>query len=122
MLRAFVFTLLTSAALTSTFTATFSATDQTTDADTGLIIDNGWELVKSTCTRCHAADIVRNNSGNREVWKSRIIWMQENQGLEQLDVNTETAILDYLAKNYPQKQATRRPPLAAQLMPINPYD
>jgi len=95
---------------------------QSTDPETGLLIDVGLETVKQTCIRCHSADIVRQNSGTREVWQSRIFWMQETQGLEQLEAATESTILDYLAKNYPQREASRRPPLAAQLMPENPYD
>jgi len=118
MLRIFLLTVLTGAV----FLVNFSITAQSTDAETGLAMDSGWETVKATCTRCHSADIVRQNSGSRDAWKSRIIWMQETQGLEQLSENIENTILDYLSKNYPQKQATRRPPLAANLMPTYPDD
>ena len=98
----------------------FSA--QETDAASGLIKAEGWQVVQSTCTECHAALLITQNAGNRAVWESRIRWMQETQGLRNLAVDEEQTILDYLASNYPQKAATRRAALPAQLMPSNPYE
>ena len=94
---------------------------QEIDEVTGLIMKEGWELVQTTCTECHSALIITQNSGNREVWKSRIIWMQETQGLQELEVAVENSILVYLADNYGQKASTRRAGLAANLLPKNPY-
>jgi len=94
---------------------------QEIDEVTGLIMKEGWELVQTTCTECHSALIITQNSGNREVWKSRIIWMQETQGLQELEIAAENSILVYLADNYGQKASTRRAGLAANLLPKNPY-
>ena len=94
---------------------------QEIDGVTGLIMNEGWELVQTTCTECHSALIITQNSGNREVWKSRITWMQETQGLQELEVTIENSILVYLADNYGQKASARRASLTANLLPKNPY-
>ena len=98
-----------------------NAQSQQLEATTGLIISDGWQLVEQTCTRCHSAQIITQNSGSREVWQSRIIWVQQTQGLEQLSPEILDPILDYLAQNYGQKAATRRLDLKEHLLPSNPY-
>ena len=94
---------------------------QESDRVTGLIMSEGWELVQANCTECHSTLLITQNSGNRAVWKSRIVWMQETQGLHELSEATENSILDYLANNYGQKASTRRAGLATNLLPENPY-
>lgn len=94
---------------------------QESDRVTGLIMSEGWELVQANCTECHSILLITQNSGNRAVWKSRIVWMQETQGLQELSEATENSILDYLANNYGQKASTRRAGLASNLLPENPY-
>ena len=94
---------------------------QESDRVTGLIMSEGWELVQANCTECHSILLNTQNSGNRAVWKSRIVWMQETQGLQELSEATENSILDYLANNYGQKSSTRRAGLATNLLPENPY-
>ena len=91
------------------------------DPSSGLVIDQGWELVRGTCSACHSARLVTQNRGSRETWKSMIRWMQETQGLWQLDPATENAILDYLARNYAPAASSRRAALPAELLPENPY-
>ena len=90
------------------------------DSDTGLIEAAGWLDVKTTCTECHSAQMIVQNSGSRSVWKSRIVWMQETQGLGPLSDLQEESILSYLTENYGQKEATRRPAIPKNLMPTNP--
>ncbi len=97
------------------------STAQETDSSTGLIVAEGWETVRATCTECHSAQLITSNSGSRAVWKSRILWMQDTQGLQQLTQDTEDTILSYLADHYGQKEASRRAALPAALMPANPY-
>lgn len=92
-----------------------------TDEATGLRIDEGWALVKEKCTRCHSPLLITQNSGSEPVWLSRIRWMQETQGLEDLAAVDEAAILAYLARNYGPKAASRRSALAPALLPRNPY-
>ena len=97
------------------------ASAQELDRVTGLVMTSGWQQVQANCTRCHSAQLIVQNSGNRAVWKSRILWMQETQGLSQLNPAVESEILDYLETNYGPKEATRRAGLTANLLPANPY-
>ncbi|MGH2376253.1 MAG: hypothetical protein ACRDIC_22660 [bacterium] len=94
------------------------AQDTKTDADTGLVIDEGFALVKGQCTGCHSAKLITQGGKTREGWIDSIRWMQRNQGLTDLGA-TEEPILSYLAKNYPVPKTApwRRPPLRAHLMP-----
>ncbi len=94
---------------------------QETDSATGLIVAEGWESVRGICLACHSAQLITQNAGNQAVWKSRINWMQETQGLQQLPAEVEASILEYLAEHYGPRQASRRASLASELMPANPY-
>lgn len=108
--------------LLGTVSATQLSAQSPTDQDTGLVQTTGWQEVKANCTECHSAQMIIQNSGNRAVWKSRIVWMQQTQGLGELSSETEDAILTYLAANYGQKEASRRGPLPSHLMPLNPLE
>ncbi len=92
------------------------------DAVTGLIQGQDWEVVRTSCTSCHSAQLITQNSGSREVWLSRIEWMQETQGLQQLAPDVQDKVLQYLEEYYGPKPATRRPALASHLLPANPYN
>lgn len=48
--------------------------------------------------------------------------MQDTQGLQLLATDEQEKILHYLAEYYGPEPATRRPALAAHLMPANPYN
>ncbi len=98
-----------------------AAAGQETDRVTGLAMVEGWQAVQANCTECHSTLLITQNSGSRAVWESRIRWMQSSQGLAELEPELESRILDYLATNYGQKQASRRAQLAPPLMPENPY-
>ena len=81
------------------------------DVATGFVVDEGFEMVKANCTGCHSSAIVLQNKFTREGWKSKIVWMQETQGLWDLGGN-EAIILDYLAKHHaPAPPTGRRIPL-----------
>ena len=80
------------------------------DSATGLVIDEGFQLVKGNCTPCHSARLITQNRASREGWKEMIQWMQETQNLWPLGQNEEI-ILDYLAKNYAPGKTGRRAPL-----------
>jgi hypothetical protein len=80
----------------------------TLDAESGLIIDHGLMIVKSTCGACHSTKLVAQNKFSRDGWIEVIRWMQAKQNLWDLGEN-EVAILDYLEKNCaPQKSGRRR--------------
>lgn len=100
--------------------ASLDSRAQESAASGELVRERGWELVRDNCTECHSSQIIVQNSGNRAVWKSRIEWMQDSQGLGELAPDVEDSILEYLATNYGQKTASRRQALPAHLMPDNP--
>ena len=87
------------------------------DASSGLILDEGWELVRNNCGGCHSLKLVTGQRADRQTWLEMIRWMQATQNLWQLDPDTEDTILSYLAKNYPPRAARRRAPIPPGLMP-----
>lgn len=75
---------------------------------TGLIADESLPLIIQNCTNCHSAKMITQNRATREGWLSMIRWMQSTQNLWDLGEN-ESAIIDYLAKNYaPEKEGRRK--------------
>ncbi|MEQ8325040.1 MAG: hypothetical protein RIC15_04975 [Vicingaceae bacterium] len=81
------------------------------DDASGLIIDRHFDVVKTQCGACHSTALVAQNRFTRDGWLELIRWMQAEQKLWDLG-EQETAILDYLAKNYAPKDMGRRPNLA----------
>lgn len=75
---------------------------------TGLVYAEGFDVVRGTCTACHSAKLVTQNSATRDGWKDMIRWMQKTQGLWELG-KSEPIILDYLAKHYAPDEVVRRP-------------
>jgi hypothetical protein len=87
------------------------------DEATGLKIAAGWEAVRAHCGGCHSHALVTGQRADRQTWLDMIRWMQETQNLWQFEPATETAILDYLAANYPPQPNRRRAPIPASLLP-----
>ena len=87
------------------------------DAASGLVKDEGWELVRNNCVACHSLRLVTSQRADRQTWLDMIRWMQRTQNLWQLDRETERRILSYLAKNYPPQPDRRRAPIPPELMP-----
>ena len=96
---------------------------QEVDKETGLIIDENFELVKTHCTICHSAQNIIRQNGTRLTWLGLIRWMQRPQGLQEFEPDTEDKILGYLETNYGLKkeESYRRMLLPPFLMPPNPY-
>ena len=103
-------------------TATVSVSGQDIDDESGLMKAEGWEVVKSTCTECHAGMMITQNAGNLAVWESRIRWMQETQGLRALSGEEEATILSVSVSQLSAKASSRRAGLPAHLLPINPTE
>ena len=81
------------------------------DVETSLLVGEGWQTVKATCTACHSSQLILQNRFSREGWHQKIVWMQETQGLWDLG-ESEPIILDYLAAYYaPGEAIGRRRPL-----------
>lgn len=77
------------------------------DPESGLLVDEHYQLVANTCGGCHSTKLVTQNRATREGWKELIVWMQETQKLWDLG-NNEPLILDYLEKNYGPTKKGRR--------------
>ncbi len=92
-------------------------TAEDVDETTGLIIDDGWQLVRIHCGGCHSHALVTGQRADRQTWLDMIRWMQATQNLWQFDTATENGILDYLASNYPPQPNRRRAPIPPSLMP-----
>ena len=73
----------------------------------GLMYNEGFDLVRSNCTGCHSGKLIAQNKATREGWAQMIDWMQATQGLWDLG-SDESKILDYLVKNYAPKAIGRR--------------
>jgi hypothetical protein len=97
--------------------AAFSSTAADIDETTGLIIDDGWQLVRIHCGGCHSHALVTGQRADRQTWLDMIRWMQATQNLWQFDPATESGILDYLSANYPPQPNRRRAPIPPTLMP-----
>ncbi|MCE6992305.1 hypothetical protein [Dyadobacter sp. CY323] len=81
------------------------------DAETGLIADPNFYMVKAQCTSCHSSKLIIQNRFTRDGWKQKIRWMQAKHNLWDLG-ETEKQVLDYLEKNYsPTASVARRTPL-----------
>ena len=74
---------------------------------TGLVVDQGVDVVMSTCAACHSLDLVIQNRADQQGWKDMIVWMQETQKLWDLG-ESEPIIINYLAKNYAPENTGRR--------------
>ena len=75
--------------------------------NSGLVVDDGYELVLRSCGSCHSYKLVTQNNADAAGWTETIRWMQETQKLWDLGAN-EPKIVAYLAKNYGPKKKFRR--------------
>ena len=63
----------------------------------GLPPGKGREQVIENCTVCHSSAIILQNHMARKQWDETLTWMQEKQGLWDLELDLRKTILDYLA-------------------------
>ena len=90
-----------------------NANDPKVDPETGLIMTENWNLVKTHCMLCHSTKGFTQVRMDRKNWEKIIRQMQEKNGLWQLGI-VEPKILDYLEENYglpkqPHNSKIRRP-------------
>jgi hypothetical protein len=57
-------------------------------------------LVFAVCSGCHSVKLVMQQGMTRSKWDSTLDWMTEQQGMAELDRDTEAKILDYLATHF----------------------
>jgi len=67
------------------------------DIAQGLLLGKGRDLVLENCTICHSTSIILQNHMTREAWDKTITWMQEEQGMWELESADRKSILDYLS-------------------------
>ncbi|HKJ17599.1 MAG TPA: hypothetical protein VJ984_09645 [Xanthomonadales bacterium] len=86
------------------------AVSQETDPQSGLILDENWELVLANCSGCHSPRLVTQNKMNADSWLETIHWMQDKHNLWDLG-DSQSKIISYLAKNYgvPELPYRRKP-------------
>jgi hypothetical protein len=96
---------------TTSTTADLGGPIGSVDQESGLIFDEGLDIVKANCGACHSTRLVAQNRLTREGWKKLIRWMQAEQNLWDLGEN-ESIILDYLEKNFAPTKMGRRKRLA----------
>lgn len=65
-----------------------------------LVVADGVEDAYYSCIACHSEMIVAQQGLTREAWEELLVWMVEEQGMPELDPETETIVLDYLSKHY----------------------
>jgi hypothetical protein len=73
-----------------------AVTPATQSAPPGLAPGPGRDLVVSTCTGCHTAEIIVSSHMSRKTWETTLAWMAETQGMVPLEPDARKAILDYL--------------------------
>jgi hypothetical protein len=76
----------------------------------GLIAEGDYKLVFEFCGSCHNHALVTQNRGTKDDWKEIIVWMQEEQEMQDLG-KYEEPILTYLSTFYAPEKGGRRPPL-----------
>ncbi len=75
--------------------------------ESGLIAEQGYELVLQNCGACHSYKLVTQNRATEEGWLDMIRWMQRTQKLWDLGKN-EAGIIAYLGKHYGPLKKGRR--------------
>lgn len=66
------------------------------------------EEVFALCTACHSSAVVRRTRLSRERWDELMDWMVDRHGMNPMDGEQRTRVVDYLAKNFaPQRGGSR---------------
>lgn len=65
-----------------------------------LFVAEGVEETYYACTACHSEMIVAQQGKTRDGWKKLLVWMVEEQGMNELPEDELNVILDYLAAHY----------------------
>ena len=52
------------------------------------------------CSACHSLAIVKQQGLDRASWDELLVWMVEEQGMDELEPDERVLILDFLAANF----------------------
>jgi hypothetical protein len=69
---------------------------------------SGQEETFYACTACHSTAIIRRSRFTREQWDGLMDWMTEQHGMNPLEGEERTLIVDYLAQHFGPRQAPAR--------------
>lgn len=88
----------------------------------GLKPGEGRDTVWVVCTQCHTAEIILASHMSRKTWDTTLGWMQETQGLSELEPDVRKLILDYLERTQglDESAGTESSPWAYPLYRPNP--
>jgi len=81
----------------------------------------GRDIVWAACTSCHTAEIIVASHMSRKTWDTTLTWMEETQGLNQLEHDIRELVLDYLEQTQGlDEQEDASSPWASPLYRPNP--
>ncbi len=86
-------------------------------AEHELVRAPGWEIAARNCGACHSYRLVTAQRGDARFWRELIRWMQATQGLWEIPLEDEAALITYLATQYGGEDFGRRPQIPARLLP-----
>lgn len=69
---------------------------------------NGQEEVFYACTACHSTAIIRRSAFPRQQWDGLMDWMVEKHGMNPLEGDERTLIVDYLTQHFGPRTAPAR--------------
>ena len=65
-----------------------------------LVTDKGAEETYYTCTVCHSERIIAQQGLPKKAWAEVLVWMVDEQEMEEIEEPDYSLILNYLAKHY----------------------
>ncbi|MDG9666398.1 hypothetical protein [Hahella sp. CR1] len=69
----------------------------------------GSQEAGALCGACHSLALVKQQGLSKESWDEVLTWMQEEQGMPELNAELRSLILEYLSTNFnPETHAQRR--------------
>jgi cytochrome c553 len=84
------------------------AIERTTEEETVLAEGEGRSETFGYCTACHNTALIRRSRFTRPQWDGLMDWMTERHGMNPLEGEFRTTIVDYLARHYGPAQAPAR--------------
>ena len=71
------------------------------ESEYGALFDApGAEETYIYCAACHSERLVVQQGLSRQHWDDLLVWMVEEQGMDEIEEPDRTIILDYLAEHY----------------------
>lgn len=72
-----------------------------TDENFGILVPGkGAEETFNYCTACHSERIVAQQGLTKSDWQELMVWMVDEQGMDEIESSDLSLIIDYLSKNY----------------------